>query len=63
MEPIQTIHGSYDPSSVTLAVTSMVDCDGDGVTDADEIANGPIQMMHVVTMLRCNSSSNKHSRL
>ncbi|PQJ20959.1 hypothetical protein, partial [Nonlabens tegetincola] len=29
---------SYDPSSVTLAVTSMVDCDGDGVTDADEIA-------------------------
>ncbi|PQJ13227.1 hypothetical protein BST93_13855 [Nonlabens tegetincola] len=31
---------SYDPASVTLAVTSMVDCDGDGVTDADEIANG-----------------------
>ncbi|WP_146104948.1 hypothetical protein [Nonlabens tegetincola] len=40
----------YDPASVTLAVTSMVDCDGDGVTDADEIAAGPIQTIHVVTM-------------
>ncbi|WP_289046793.1 hypothetical protein, partial [uncultured Olleya sp.] len=30
----------YDVDSVTLAVTSTVDCDGDGVTDADEIASG-----------------------
>ncbi|WP_219843763.1 hypothetical protein [Nonlabens tegetincola] len=39
---------SYDPASVTVAVTSNVDCDGDGVTDADEIANERIQTMHVV---------------
>ncbi|WP_258150447.1 hypothetical protein [Nonlabens tegetincola] len=41
----------------------MVDCDGDGVTDADEIAQEPIQTMHVVTMLQMYRSSNKHGRL
>ena len=30
----------YDQGSITVPVTSTVDCDGDGVTDADEI-NGP----------------------
>ncbi|WP_258150446.1 hypothetical protein [Nonlabens tegetincola] len=34
-----------------MPVTSTVDCDGDGVTDADEIAAEPIQTMHVVTIL------------
>ncbi|WP_219843764.1 thrombospondin type 3 repeat-containing protein [Nonlabens tegetincola] len=31
---------SYNVTDVTVAVTSTVDCDGDGVTDADEIADG-----------------------
>ena len=40
MARIPEIHVIYDPSQITIIATSITDCDGDGVTNADEI-NGP----------------------